>query len=1107
MDDEKLRMDCWVVLTDCLKVGPVGPVVPGNRVIEPPLLTHYSESDVCLDVHNMPVLKPVEDEGPASDSSAQQGSMIAGKHISKLKKPPSLLKHRKRGQGTAGFAKDHLLQKYGTSLLRKPSFCFEVTQSSCREITDSRVLSQLTLGGKHETEEKRSDIKPLEKAKKRSASAAELKILSENPIPRSQCVHDDNSCDKTCRSTKDRTRTPTCDRQKQVALTAKRVSVPQHGSDKPASGSEVILDDNQCYTNPSCEMPAVGLSVDVGLGRRLKPLQARCVLSCLDDCKTSISPQYAEFCTSVVKCTSKHPVQTVVMPIRDEHILDFMRIKWNSRSVVRKFASPSALSSKVQSNTDAPGRALVPPSPCSVGSNTAKDQSVESDLRNASALSSLPSDPGQTPDRRPDPPKPKGRRKQTFATRDGEAAVAVSESSSQVVSEGVKENEVSIQPPCARKRVKLTLLGDQREKHSQDASFESERRQSVESISSLGKAINPVGGDGLSAQDVLNKKQPKTQADNQPAYDPDDMRNIEGSEEVVQEPVEVIRHKAPHVVHELRRLNVAVFDVTNCLEPVVCKFPDICRLGCVCGSLSATVVRDNCGLEDCMFECSCTTPLASRRESYTWVQNKARENLAKEERHFKQAVVRSDDQSLIMVEGRRKRNIKVPERYREHFVSDVELQSVRQFGAKDLEQKQPKAPRKKSLLPSCAESSDHVQHNSHLETEAEDLSSEDEPLETQNTESARTKSFVYVRSLGSKDEQKQLLSVSACEKIKIRDDFMIVSAESLDEQELEEPHKNSSLHSDQNTCMFLFDHDFINKKKDEVVLLPWSALRQDLQKGVVHLWIKALKHRPKIFLTESNEEPPCAGCVELLSIEKFSDFYNDLPFHLKNLRSEHSVSGNNVKCVWIAKRRREPKYAQKEYWMIVGYLQPGQRICETKEVDVLPSFDEGFEYRWWVMDITQDFDMIYFIDFKKAMTKQQITTLVRLSNEDSEEGEKIHRILLNRQRPKIDPRPTPFPDFGAYSIANHPSKVFIGPYKSSREPRFHVYSQKVAHNGRTEYERIPLFYCGGGESVRVNSRGVLSLHSECPPKKYVKGAWYQSCGKEFRYGGCICLMR
>lgn len=1103
MDDKKLK-SCWVVLTDCLKSGPVG---PGNRVIEPLHVKQHEESDACHDVLEMPALKPVEEDELASDSSVMPMlmPMIAGKHISKLKKPPSLLKHRKRGQGTAGFAKDHLLQKYGTSLLRKPSFCFEVTQTSCREITDNRVLSQLTLGGKPDSEEKRSDIKPLQNAKRRSASAAELKVQSEDSTPRSQCVHDSYSCDKICRSTKDRTKTPICDRQKQVTLTSKRGSVSQHVSDTPASGSEVILDNNQCYTNPSCEMPAVGLSVDVGLGRRLKPLQSRCVLSCLDDCKTSISPQYAEFCTSVVK-SSKNPVQTVVIPIRDEHILDLMRIKWNSKSVVRKFALPSALSS----NVDAPEGVPVPPSACRVGSNAEHQANVSTSvLPNSSTDSLLSSDQGQYHDRRPNPPKPKGRRrKQTFASRCGKVVVAVPEASSEVVGAGEEESEISIQAPCARKRAKLTLLGDHKEKHSQDASIEAERRQSVESVTSSVKVINPVEGDGLSAQGTFNKKQPKTQADNQPSYDPDDIRGIEGSEEVVHKPVEVIRHKAPHVVHELRRLNVAVFDVTNCLEPVACKFPDICRLGCVCGSLASTVVRENCGLEDCMFECSCTTPLASRRESYTWVQNKARENLAKEERHFKQAVVRSDNQSLILVEGRRKRNIKVPERYREHFVSDVELQSVRQFGAKDskdLEPKQPKAPRKKSLLPSCTESSDVTPESSLLESETEDLSSEDEPLESQNTGvSARTKSFVYVRSVGSKDEQKQLLSVSACEKIKIRNELTIVSAESLDMHELEEPQINSTLKSDQDTCMFLFDHDFINKKKDEVVLLPWSALRQDLQKGVLCLWIKTLKYRPKVFLTKSNEEPPCDGCVDLLSIKTSSDVYNDLPFHLKNLRLEQTISGDHHKCVWIAKRLLEPKYVRKDHWMIVGYLQPGQTICETKEVDVLPSFDEEFEYRWWVMDISQDFDMIYFIDFKKAMTKQQITTLVRLSNEDSEEGEKIHRILLNRQRPKIDPRPTPFPDFGAYSIANHPSKVFIGPYKYSREPRFHVYSQKVAHNGRTEYERIPLFYCGGGESVRVNSRGVLSLHSECPPKKYVKGAWYQSCGKEFRYGECRC---
>lgn len=1078
-------------------------------------------------------------------------------------------------------AKRHLLQKYGTSLLRKPSFSFESPIGK----PDAMLYSEVLKGQpKNDTCSSNADAAP--KCLNQTTSfnnfihvKKDLQSILKTSSP-STHQRDSNETDSATKDNEAVTALP--GRESKSTNFDLQGDLYIHGSEgnsfpryfNPSvalpkiSGlsnpnSEVIPCDSDCfYTNPSSPMPSVGLVVNVGIGRALLPQQAKCVMRCLDKCNDSLTSQYSEFCSSVVKSSSKPLVQKMILPVKDERILEFMRFKWGHRSIV-KLSTPV----KPGGLCKVPNACYAEGAPCVLSGinpecNVKSNQNIPSpehqdNVENMNVIR-----------------KSKNIMESTGALKRKRCGVSDTSANCTFVGfdpSGRFDKNTSYAPgkgkmdnkSCPEKRInsdpdqgifsgqdvslglsvksphKITLLSGDKEKSFDSPVQECKdadegtlgvvnRRRSRRSTGKVAVHNIPerfkAGSDDEGRTTIL-----KTIANiPEPSYDPDDTRGIEESERATKE--HRIRDRSS-LEHELRRLNVALFD---CSDVIRCKLPDICRLGCVCSSLSTEAVRDNCGLVKCMFGCTCIDPQPMHREEntiqFTWAQNKAKANLAKEEQNFKQTVVRSGTDNIIHVEGKRKREIKLPGRYREDFfISDNEL-SLRQTlkkvvkspetenSHKDPSMMQATRQNKTLLCPQvCSSSGKDSDQLSGLRTREsphgvvpkvsqEEVeftkrkrvtdhitsrnvamkSTSKPPVKQDDCFSARTRPHFFRNKEDRLSKQKSFLENSAVEKVNSVEGLQISSTKSLLPSDWEGCDGYTSKGA--SSCSFLFSPDQIEKIEKDVVLLSWEALRTDIEKKKIFLWLKAFKCKPKIYLTKDLVKPS-EYCVEFQTIDLLSEDYKILPFHLRTLRTDYTPTPGEGKCTWIAKY-------QKSHWMIVGYMQQGHNTdnkqllgCDTQEVDILSSLEEDLSCRWWVMDIKQNFDLLYFLDFKKAITKAQITTLAKLSNEYAERENQIHRIVLNRRRPKLDPQPVPYPDFGAYSLPKRPTEVLIGPYYSFKEPRFLVYTKKIALNGKEEYEAVPLFYCGGGECVRVNSQGALSLRSESLPDKYVLGTW------------------
>ncbi|XP_034243989.1 uncharacterized protein LOC117646842 [Thrips palmi] len=871
------------------------------------------------------------------------------------------------------------------------------------------------------------------------------------------------------------------------------------------SADELVLDPKEgtLCTNPSYPMPSVGLTVNAGIGHPLPSLSAKCVLTCLDECKNLLTSEYAEFCSAVVKSSPLQKNKRLILPIKDDRILQLMQIKWNSKSSVKQVSLPDSLNSNVLTDNH------------STKSENHSEFSLSGSLNAASSTAKLTAEPGKDSQvnencenkqlgnqTAPHPVTKRKYVKKKWPARDQSDGSNFSSGSEWVSS---------------RKRTRLSLLNDDKKKVSSLETGISNQNipgmnlpsvDSEKSVQSHTKTLtNPLDSDDDEMRTVTKKTAFEIL---EAPYDPDDIRGINKSEEKVVKPKEITHGKASsHVLHELRRLNVAVFDMPASLESVVCGTPDICRLGCVCSSLFSRVVRDNCGLEKCMFGCSCLkTPSINRgNQSYTWVQNKAKQNLAKEERFFKQTVVRSGKDDLILVEGKRKREIKMPKKYSDDYLSFSDVKQSK--ASKDwlcpgeeipnnVGSHSKQAKRVKPAVPS----STNDENPPNPSTDKEPTS---EPSNPVLHDSARTAFYDYKSSNLFQYKQEQLQSDESAEKIDAGSElFKITSIQSLDQNDWEDFGIDNSADSVAlPSCSYLFDVNCVKKSPGQVHILAWDALYNDIVSETVFVWYQPCQPKPNVYLTNT-PNAPSYDCLNLHQIDVGSEAFKSFPNHLKALKTGWMPGPTTVNDVcWVV-------IFQGSNWMIVGYIrrkQPyglseqveeAEKTCHSGEVDILPSIDEDYPSRWWVMDLSQNFDLVYFMDSKKALTKRQMKTLLRLSNEYSESENKVHRILLNRQRPNINDAPTSCPDFGAYSISNHPNKVFIGPYHSFNEPKFQVYSQKAAPNGKIQFLCVPLFYCGDEECVRVTSQGVLSLHSESLPDDHVKGFWYQSCGNNLR---------
>ncbi|KAJ9601046.1 hypothetical protein L9F63_000781, partial [Diploptera punctata] len=182
--------------------------------------------------------------------------------------------------------------------------------------------------------------------------------------------------------------------------------------------------------------------------------------------------------------------------------------------------------------------------------------------------------------------------------------------------------------------------------------------------------------------------------------DPDALTNVSS---IIPESPKKVKKRKNRVHRELNRLDVNVIVmkeegngfIKNQDGENLCG-RDFCRLGCVCDSVQncepLSNFLDHCGKVQCMFECLC-----KNKESFkvnlkklndnsinekpslllsTAMRLKDEENrhLAKVEKEFRQTVIQSKNQMIVVGRGssgdggRRKREIKLPERYRDSSV-------------------------------------------------------------------------------------------------------------------------------------------------------------------------------------------------------------------------------------------------------------------------------------------------------------------------------------------------------------------------------------------------------------------------------------------------------
>jgi hypothetical protein len=150
------------------------------------------------------------------------------------------------------------------------------------------------------------------------------------------------------------------------------------------------------------------------------------------------------------------------------------------------------------------------------------------------------------------------------------------------------------------------------------------------------------------------------------------------------------------VYRELNRLDVNVIvmeeDRNGCIEKIYgstsCE-KDFCQLGCVCASLrtSQPSAADHCGNIECMFECSCQKLCSDQSNNNSnaekpsllyctamRLQDEENRHLAKVEKEFRHTVIQSKNEVIVLRGsssgdgGRRRREIKLPERYRDSSV-------------------------------------------------------------------------------------------------------------------------------------------------------------------------------------------------------------------------------------------------------------------------------------------------------------------------------------------------------------------------------------------------------------------------------------------------------
>ncbi|KAK7790720.1 hypothetical protein R5R35_007958 [Gryllus longicercus] len=144
----------------------------------------------------------------------------------------------------------------------------------------------------------------------------------------------------------------------------------------------------------------------------------------------------------------------------------------------------------------------------------------------------------------------------------------------------------------------------------------------------------------------------------------------------------VLKRKKGPMIRELTRLDVNVIEMWDARNQKCTE--EYCKLGCVCESLECCkpAIQQHCGKEECMFTCECEPKSYKRGDSrqhtllspltLLTIPQQNRRILAKEEKEFQQTVIRAKHETIVVGSNgssRRKREIKLPGRYRDSYVA------------------------------------------------------------------------------------------------------------------------------------------------------------------------------------------------------------------------------------------------------------------------------------------------------------------------------------------------------------------------------------------------------------------------------------------------------
>jgi len=899
------------------------------------------------------------------------------------------------------------------------------------------------------------------------------------------------------------------------------------------------------------EMPKVGQVVDVGCGRPLRPESARNV-HCLLDQSGTISRKMAEFSAAVVSQRGKpEPRTRMVMPVVCPKMLGIMKYKW----AIGDRGEQVTLST-------AKARSFVPPKP-----GTSAAGASRAPLPKKAALDSSASQGAESLKRKADGPnkggRPRKRRRRSREPTDTKVDADDRDDSDieiievKKVDDGKKDEvkkkeevqkKAEVKKDEVKKKVEITIDDD-----APEATGSATEAKVVMKQETPPPEVEDIVREMVDFVLVREQEKPIP-------FDPDQCEGLSSlDEEKSPPPAKAPAQKKMRsgLLCELRRLDVTVFDMDEeaddeppPLESVAaegdCK-KDICRLGCVCESLAGrrATMPLHCGRVDCMFECSCTSISYERKPggrhlldvsdaTLAWIQDESERNLAKVERQFKQTVVRAKDDLIVMGSKRSRREIKMPKRFQENFITNKdayllnEIDKVRKKPVPPVTP--PLTPTNKSLSPTKLISPPKAQpakpvpparpkfdevlsrysrdgprrmafsESSEYETDSED--------ECPSSPRVRPCSVLLYR-IGEEPPKPRNVALKSTSKVRHLHNIMQSSARTsgtfTDHHRVAKKNENKftslwNQHSaDQEVvCHIVKEHSIspeeweksgelaassdstnrLKKNAHSVQLIPWSYLRDKFVTGEYQIWYKRQQgnNKQKLYLTDGPTKPNKV-CVNLRELEDPSA-ENLPPMIAKLLANENHEDDKDARCFLKS---------MGDFWMIAGYMQRTAAGSSTK-------MPENSELMSQIARSVADDAAVDVGDprppkaKKKAppMKAQARWWLLHLTKtfdllvfRDLGVSVRYAQIKKTASLANMDETGTFIrmclqkktnSKFGVYGVPGMEDCVLIGPYGLDQQPGFLAYSLMSTQASSKQYVRVPIYCANKDSEYELESR-------------------------------------